>query len=113
PQSALRSGSGTRQVARTSRIAIGIRRTIAALQPDLVRTVRRRPIDEELLVEGNAAFRLGVQLAHPALHTIRIELLVDDAVERVGEVDAPAIAADLDHLRPAIQRATLGPGMGG
>src|SRR5439155_20243057 len=36
---------------------------------------------------------------------IRIKLLVDGTIERVGEIDPSAVAADLDHLRAAIQRA--------
>src|SRR5205085_5418349 len=40
----------------------------------------------------------------------RIKLRVPRSIERIGEVDALAIAADLDHLRSAVQRSlrTLG-----
>ena len=48
--------------------------------------------------------RLRVDLDHPALDAVRIELVVDHAVERVREVDALAVAAHLDHLRPAVER---------
>ena len=33
-----------------------------------------------------------------------VELGVDRAVERIGEVDPLAVAADLDDLRPAVER---------
>src|SRR5215469_4404220 len=81
-----------------SRIAIGIRRAVTALQPDLMRQVPFRPGQEELRIEGKAAVRIGVELHHPAVEPALVELRVDRAVERVGEVDAPAVAADLDHL---------------
>ena len=67
-----------------------------------------RPVDEELRVEGDAAIRAGVELHHPAVDALGIELRVDGAIERVGEVDALAVAADLDHLRAAVERAVLG-----
>ena len=51
---------------------------------------------------------LRVELHHPAVDAVGIELRVDGAVERVGEIDAPAVAADLDHLRPAVERPVLG-----
>ena len=45
-----------------------------------------------------------VDLGHPAADAVRVELVVPRRVERVGEVDALAVAADLDHLRTAVQR---------
>src|SRR5438552_2263487 len=50
-----------------SRVAIRVRRAVAALEPHLVRTMRLRPLDEELVVEGDAAGGVGVELHHPAL----------------------------------------------
>src|SRR6185295_15122166 len=96
-----------------SRIAVGIRRAIASFQPHLMRAMSAGPIDEEILVERDAAFGLGIELDHPAAKPIRIELLVDDSIERVGEIDPFAIAADLDHLWPAIERLGLGRRMRG
>src|ERR1051326_5646877 len=69
------------------------------------------PIDEEFGIEGDAALGLGVELHHPAVEAALVELRVDRAVERIGEVDAPAVAADLDHLRTAAELAVLGAGM--
>ena len=51
---------------------------------------------------------LGIELYHPALDPVGIELGVDRAIKRVCKVDPLAIAADLDHLRAAVQRAILG-----
>src|SRR5712671_7364289 len=82
----------------SSRIAIGIRRTVAAFEPYLVRPVRRRPIHEEFRIEADAAVRLGVELDHPSLDAVGIELRVDGAVQRVGEINPPSVAADLHHL---------------
>src|SRR5258705_5499105 len=58
----------------SSRIAIGIRRTVAAFEPHLVRPVRCRPVDEEFRIEADAAFRIGVELDHPSLDAVGIEL---------------------------------------
>src|SRR5262249_10491508 len=76
-----------------SGIAIRIRRAIAAFEPNLVRPVRSRPLDEELLIEGYAAIRAGVEFDHPTLDAVRIELRIDGAIERVGEIDPLSIAA--------------------
>src|SRR5690349_17652156 len=67
------------------------------------------PIDEELWIERDPAGGVGVELDHPAIDTLRVELRIDGAVKRVGEINATAIAADLDHLRPAIELAVLRP----
>src|SRR5215469_6967917 len=67
-----------------SRIAIRIRRAVAALQPDLMRQVPFRPGQKELRIEGNAAVRIGVELHHPAIEPALVELRIDGAVERVG-----------------------------
>src|SRR5882757_4843859 len=84
--------------------AIRVRRAVAALEANLVRTMRRRPFHEELGIEGHASARSRIELHHPAFDAVGIELRIDRAVERVGEVDAPAVAADLDHLRPTAER---------
>src|ERR1700730_15398685 len=62
------------------RIAIRVRRTVAALEAHLVRPVRCRPVHKEFGIEGDAAFRIGVELDHPSLDAIRIELRIDRAV---------------------------------
>src|SRR5581483_4266221 len=95
-----------------SREAIGVRRTVAALEPDLMRSMALRPVDEEIRVEGDAAAWIHVELHHPAVDAFGVELRIDRAVERVGEIDALAVAADLDHLRAAVERS-LGLGMAG
>src|SRR6266852_4790663 len=101
------------EVARRSRVAVGVGRAVAALEPHLVWTVRLRPLHEELLVEGDTTILLGVELDHPAVDAVGIELRVNGAVERVGEVDASAVPADLNHLRAAAECAVLGAGMRG
>src|SRR5436190_16547150 len=61
-------------------------------------------IHEESAVDLHPAFGFGVQLHHPALDAFRIKLSVPRRVKRVGEIDALAVAAELDHLRSAVQR---------
>src|SRR5690348_8372931 len=60
-------------------------------------------IHEELGIDFHAAFRFGIELHHPALDAFRIKLSVPRRVQRVGEVDAFAVSAKLDHLRSAVQ----------
>src|SRR6266478_1314858 len=95
----------------SSRIAIGIRRTVAAFKAHLVRPVRRWPLHEEFRIEVNAASRIRVELDHPSLDAIGIELRIDRAVQRIGEIDAPSVAADLHHLWPAAERTVPGSGV--
>src|SRR5262249_30799277 len=47
---------------------------------------------------------MRIDLHHPTLPPIGIKLLVPGRVKRVGEVDAPAVATDLDHLWAAVER---------
>ena len=61
-------------MARDSRIAVGIRRAVAALEPHLIRAMALRPFDEEFRVGRDAAFRIGVELDHPAVETLGIGL---------------------------------------
>src|ERR1700691_5449511 len=91
----------------SSRIAIGIRRAVSAFKTHLVRPVRCRPVHKEFGIESDAACRIGVELAHPSLDAIGIELWIDGAVKRVGEIDATAVAADLHHLRAAAECVVL------
>src|SRR5581483_1734348 len=67
--------------------------------------MRLRPPHEELRIEGDAPGRRRIELHHPALDALRIELRIDRTVKRVREVDAPPIPADLDHLRTTAERA--------
>src|SRR5262245_16654914 len=71
-------------------------------------SMRRWPLDEKLGIEGNTAMGLGVELYHPAINPVRIELLIDGTVERVGEVNAPTIAAHFYHLRSTAHAPILG-----
>src|SRR5262245_13914008 len=83
-------------------IAVGIRRSVAALQPNLMGT---QPVElqEEFLIQLHPASRIRVNLYHPALYAIRIKLLVPRRIQRVGVVNALPVPADLHHLRPAVQ----------
>ena len=56
-------------------------------------------------------FGAHIDLRQPALDAVGIELVVPRAIERVGHVDALAVAADLDHLRRAVQRLARARGM--
>ena len=62
-------------------------------------------VREESGVGDQAARRdIGVQLGHPRPDAVGIEHLVPRRLERVGDIDPSAVAADLHHLRPATQR---------
>jgi hypothetical protein len=63
-----------------------------------------RPLNEEFGIESDAAVLSGIELHHPAVDALRIELRVDRAIERVGELDALPVPADLYHLGAAIER---------
>src|SRR5260370_8188654 len=80
---------------------------------NLVRQMPLRPVEEEFRIDGDAAARLGVEFNHPAVEAAFVELRVDCAVERVGEIDALPVAADLDHLRAAAEFAVLRAGGAG
>src|ERR1043166_654367 len=75
--------------------------------------MRGRPLHEELGIERDAAARLGIELHHPTIDSVGIELRIDGAVERVGEINPPPVTADLHHLRPAAERTVLGAWMRG
>src|SRR5262249_59979396 len=93
---------------RTSRVAIGVGRAVASVEPDLVRPVAVGPMDEEFRIKGDTALGPHVELHHPAVDAIGIELGVDRAVKRVGEIHSPTVPADLDHLRSAVECAVPG-----
>src|SRR6266511_5798457 len=54
---------------------------------------------EETGIDRHAA-GLGVRVdaGHPGAHAVRVEDVVPSRIERVREVDASAVPADLDHL---------------
>src|SRR5215213_3148865 len=85
------------------RIAVGVGRGVAALQPHLVRSLVPE-VEEEIGVDAHAPRRVGVKLDHPALDTLGVELRIPGEVEGVGDVDTPAVPADLDHLRSPVER---------
>src|SRR6202049_398077 len=84
-------------------VAIRIGGRVAAFEAHLV-AAQIAELDKEVRIELQAAFGFRVQLYHPAADALGIELNVPGRVERVGEVNAPAIAADLDHLRASVER---------
>src|SRR5690242_2456562 len=65
--------------------------------------------DEKTGIKRHSARRIDVDLGDPSANAFGIELVVERRVERVGHVDAAAVAADLEHLRRAVDLA--GPGM--
>src|ERR1700738_3351734 len=94
--------------ARSSWVAVAVGRAVAAFEPDLVRAMRFRPPNKELLVKVDAALWFGIELHHPAFDALRIELLIDRAVERIREIDPSAVATDLHHLRTAVESTVPG-----
>src|SRR6202022_1123731 len=82
------------------------------LQPPLMRQLSLRPFDKEFRIEGKSAVRIGVELDHPAVESALVELRIDCAIERVGEIDPPGVAAHFHHLRSATELAILRTGMG-
>ena len=60
-----------------------------------MREVALRPRQEEVFVEFDSALWFGVDLDHPSLDPIGIELPIDSTVERVGDVNATSIATNL------------------
>src|SRR5262245_9664752 len=91
----------------SSRIAVRVGRAVAALEAHLMRPMRLGPFGEEFRIECDTPTRLGVELYHPAFNAFGIELLVDGAIKRIGEVDAPPVATDLDHLWTAVERRAI------
>src|SRR5439155_1211201 len=87
---------------RQSRYNAKPNRTAAPLQVHLVEPLIR--LHEELAVELEAAVIAGVEFGNPALQAIRIELIVPCLVQPVRNIDALAVAADLHHLRAAVER---------
>src|SRR6476469_3806295 len=90
---------------RSRREAVGVARGVTALEAELVRALAVE-LQEELRVELERA--VVVELDHPAVDALGVELRVPRGVERVGQVHALAVAADLDHLRSAVDGARGG-----
>src|SRR3954449_3253344 len=84
------------------REAVRVARRVAAREANLVRALAGE-LDVEVGVDLQVA--VAVELDHPAVDALRVELAVPARVERVRQVDALAVAAHLDHLRPAGQLA--------
>src|SRR6516165_7139 len=70
-------------------------------------------LDEEIRIHMEAALGRNVQFHHPALDPVGIELLVPSTIKGVSEVNAPAITADFDHLRSAVEWLCRILGVGG
>src|SRR4051812_50153318 len=84
------------------REAVRVARRVAAGQADLVRALAGE-LDVEVGVDLEVA--VAVELDHPAVDALRVELAVPRRVQRVRQVDALAVAAYLDHLRAPRQLA--------
>src|ERR1700674_972063 len=91
-----------------SRIAVRVGRGVSALEVDLVGALLK--LGEESILQAETAAGLGIDEGGPALDTFGVELLLPARVQRVGQIDSLAIATDLDHLRPAVQRPAVGVG---
>src|SRR4051812_19346789 len=55
--------------------------------------------DEEVTVDFHSASGIDIDLPHHPWNSLRVELRVPRAVERVCGIHAPAVATHLDHLR--------------
>src|SRR5688572_3748479 len=100
------------QLIAASREAEGIGGRVASLETHLVRA-HVAEVHEEIGRRGELALRIHIQSSEPASNAAWIELRVPREVERVGHVHATAIAAQLDHLRPAVERPIRLRWMGG
>src|ERR1700691_725981 len=71
-----------------SAIAVGVRRSVATLQPDLVhpQAAELLAVREKVLVDAQPAVKIRVELGHPRADTVGVELVVPCPVQRVGEV---------------------------
>src|SRR3954451_18472679 len=84
------------------REAVRVARRVAAGQADLVRALAGE-LDVELRVDLEVA--VAVELDHPAVNALRVELAVPGRVQRGRQVDALPVAAHLAHLRLTSQLA--------
>lgn len=72
-----------------------------------MRAIAVGELDPVIVGERHPAFRPHVREHLCARHAVRIELVVPRRIERVGPVHALPVAADLDHLRAARERAAV------
>src|SRR5256885_5808098 len=89
-----------------SRVAIRVGRGVAALEMNLMGALLE--CREEAFVQAQATLGLGMNRGRPAFDPVGVELLVPTRVQRVGEIGALPVAAELHHLRAAVQRSALG-----
>jgi hypothetical protein len=61
-------------------------------------------LHKEFGIECDSAPWCRVELHHPASDARGIELFIPRGVERIGKVDALAVATDFDHLRASARR---------
>src|SRR5260370_24013591 len=89
-----------------SRIAEGVGRRVAAFEANLMRpfAVEGR---EEIRIDRHATSRRAIDLRDPAAHALRIKMRVPRSVQRIRYVNAPPVAAQLDHLRRAVEWPAL------
>src|SRR6202022_2557141 len=97
--SATTPSESARHVSLRVRVAIGVGRSVAPFQPYLV-CAQPVELDKELFIELDPALWVCIDLHHPTLYAIRIELIVPWRVVRVGKVDALAVGAGFDPLGP-------------
>ena len=45
-------------------------------------------LEKKVLVESDAALRIGIKFNHPTAYAVRIELLVPRGVKRIGETES-------------------------
>src|SRR5690348_373351 len=87
-------------------VAVRVAGGVPTLQPGLVdpQAAEVLPIREEPRAHGESAtVQIGVELGRPGPDPVRVEDEVPRPVQRIGDVYAPAVAADLDHLRAAAE----------
>src|SRR5579883_3072182 len=106
-------GRGRRRAARSlptarvhTRITERIGGSVAALQADLMGPFVLK-WNKEIRVKGHATGRVDINLGHPSAYALGIELRVNRRIERIRDIHPSAVAADLEHLRTAVERAAL------
>src|SRR5665811_1252998 len=82
-------------------IAERIRRTVTAVEPDLMRPVSVGEAHPVVLCQLKPTARVCISHRLGARYSLGIELVIPRRVERIGPVHPLAIAADLYHLRTA------------
>ncbi len=72
-----------------------------------MRAIAVGEFDPVVVGERQPAVRPRMREHLRARHAVRIELVVPRRIQRIGPVHAPAVAADLDHLRAACEPAAV------